>query len=313
MAAGSSFPACGCGSSPSPSRARPTTSSSRVAQLTEELGFDAFFRSDHYLRIGEGAPGPGSTDAWVTLAALGRETDTHPARHARHTGDVPASRRARDPGRAGRRDERRPRRARAGRGLVRRRARRVRDPVPADRRPLRDARGAARDRHRHVDDAGRRAVSFAGRHHQIVDSPALPEARATARARRSSSAVGAPSARRALAARFADEFNLPFAPARLLPRRLRPRPRRVRDAPDRDPATMRFTVAVVAVRRSRRGGVRRGAPAAIGQHARRPARQRSRRARPDEVVERIHAFARGRRRDRLPAGARPRRPRSPAT
>src|SRR5450432_634988 len=44
-----------------------------VAQLSEELGFDAFFRSDHYLHMG-GTPGPGSTDAWVTLAALGRET-----------------------------------------------------------------------------------------------------------------------------------------------------------------------------------------------------------------------------------------------
>ncbi|MEU4234129.1 LLM class F420-dependent oxidoreductase [Nonomuraea sp. NPDC026600] len=45
-----------------------------VAQATERLGFDAFFRSDHYLRIGAGDPGPGSTDAWLTLAALARET-----------------------------------------------------------------------------------------------------------------------------------------------------------------------------------------------------------------------------------------------
>ena len=45
-----------------------------VAQTAEALGFDAFFRSDHYQRIGEGAPGPGSTDAWLTLAAIGRET-----------------------------------------------------------------------------------------------------------------------------------------------------------------------------------------------------------------------------------------------
>ncbi|GAA0431077.1 LLM class F420-dependent oxidoreductase [Acrocarpospora corrugata] len=45
-----------------------------VAQAAERLGFDAFFRSDHYLRIGAGAPGPGSTDAWVTLGALARET-----------------------------------------------------------------------------------------------------------------------------------------------------------------------------------------------------------------------------------------------
>ena len=46
----------------------------RVAQATEALGFDAFFRSDHYQRIGPGDPGPGSTDAWVTLGALARET-----------------------------------------------------------------------------------------------------------------------------------------------------------------------------------------------------------------------------------------------
>ncbi|HEX2361693.1 MAG TPA: TIGR03560 family F420-dependent LLM class oxidoreductase [Jiangellaceae bacterium] len=47
----------------------------RVAQATEELGFDAFFRSDHYLAMGrEGWPGP--TDSWITLGALARETST---------------------------------------------------------------------------------------------------------------------------------------------------------------------------------------------------------------------------------------------
>ncbi|GAA3656362.1 LLM class F420-dependent oxidoreductase [Nonomuraea antimicrobica] len=45
-----------------------------VAQATERLGFDAFFRSDHYQRITPGDPGPGSTDAWITLAGLARET-----------------------------------------------------------------------------------------------------------------------------------------------------------------------------------------------------------------------------------------------
>ncbi|MET9336305.1 LLM class F420-dependent oxidoreductase [Nonomuraea sp. NPDC003804] len=45
-----------------------------VAKATERLGFDAFFRSDHYQRIGPGDPGPGSTDAWITLAGLARET-----------------------------------------------------------------------------------------------------------------------------------------------------------------------------------------------------------------------------------------------
>ena len=43
-----------------------------VARLTESGGFDALFRSDHYLTGGDGLPGP--TDAWVTLAGLARET-----------------------------------------------------------------------------------------------------------------------------------------------------------------------------------------------------------------------------------------------
>ncbi|HSA52978.1 MAG TPA: TIGR03560 family F420-dependent LLM class oxidoreductase, partial [Yinghuangia sp.] len=45
-----------------------------VAKATEDLGFDAFFRSDHYLRMGGGDPLPGPTDAWITLAGLARET-----------------------------------------------------------------------------------------------------------------------------------------------------------------------------------------------------------------------------------------------
>jgi len=53
-----------------------------AAQTAEQCGFDAFFRSDHYLPTPpfgpsgppppEGLPGP--TDAWVTLAGLARET-----------------------------------------------------------------------------------------------------------------------------------------------------------------------------------------------------------------------------------------------
>src|SRR5438477_8706314 len=45
-----------------------------VARVAEESGFDAFFRSDHYLRFGPGDGLPGPTDAWVTLAGLARET-----------------------------------------------------------------------------------------------------------------------------------------------------------------------------------------------------------------------------------------------
>ncbi|MDP9393515.1 MAG: LLM class F420-dependent oxidoreductase [Actinomycetota bacterium] len=48
----------------------------RVATEAERLGFDAFFRSDHYLKMGDADGLPGPTDAWVTLAGLARETST---------------------------------------------------------------------------------------------------------------------------------------------------------------------------------------------------------------------------------------------
>ena len=51
-----------------------------VARAAEELGFDAFFRSDHYLKIGPGSGLPGPTDSWVTLAGL-RAFDAFPMTH----------------------------------------------------------------------------------------------------------------------------------------------------------------------------------------------------------------------------------------
>ncbi|WP_194896263.1 LLM class F420-dependent oxidoreductase [Catenulispora pinisilvae] len=45
-----------------------------VAKASEDLGFDAFFRSDHYLKMGSGTGLPGPTDAWITLAGLARDT-----------------------------------------------------------------------------------------------------------------------------------------------------------------------------------------------------------------------------------------------
>jgi len=47
----------------------------RIAKAAEELGFDAFFRSDHYLKVGPGSGLPGPTDAWITLAALAGQTE----------------------------------------------------------------------------------------------------------------------------------------------------------------------------------------------------------------------------------------------
>ncbi|MEO6123480.1 MAG: LLM class F420-dependent oxidoreductase [Ilumatobacteraceae bacterium] len=47
-----------------------------VAQRAEALGFDAFFRSDHFLAMGDWGGLPGPTDAWITLAGIARETST---------------------------------------------------------------------------------------------------------------------------------------------------------------------------------------------------------------------------------------------
>jgi F420-dependent oxidoreductase-like protein len=44
-----------------------------MAQRAESLGFDGYFRSDHFISFGGGGE-PGPTDSWVTLGALARET-----------------------------------------------------------------------------------------------------------------------------------------------------------------------------------------------------------------------------------------------
>jgi F420-dependent oxidoreductase-like protein len=46
------------------------------ARATEAEGFDGYFRSDHYLKMGNASGRPGPTDSWITLAGLARETST---------------------------------------------------------------------------------------------------------------------------------------------------------------------------------------------------------------------------------------------
>ncbi|MSX68564.1 MAG: LLM class flavin-dependent oxidoreductase, partial [Actinobacteria bacterium] len=45
----------------------------KVAQCAEEEGFDAFFRSDHFLAMGSAEGSPGPTETWTTLGAIARE------------------------------------------------------------------------------------------------------------------------------------------------------------------------------------------------------------------------------------------------
>ncbi|PZG10278.1 LLM class F420-dependent oxidoreductase [Micromonospora craterilacus] len=46
----------------------------RFARLAEDGGFEGFLRADHYQAMGDEEALPGPTDAWLTLAALARET-----------------------------------------------------------------------------------------------------------------------------------------------------------------------------------------------------------------------------------------------
>ena len=153
---------------------------------------------------------------------------------------------------------RRPGRARHRRRLVRRRARRLRHPVPAAGRAVRPARGAARDHHRPVVDARGRDV--------LLRRPPLPAGRLAcacrSRVQRPGPPIiiggGGPIRTPRLAARFAAEFNHLFPPARR--RRSDAGPRSSRRA--RRSAAIRprwcFSAAQVGLRRRRRG---RGRPA----------------------------------------------------
>jgi len=47
----------------------------KLAQRAEELSFDGFFSSDHYLKMGDSVSGlPGPLSAWTTIAGLARDT-----------------------------------------------------------------------------------------------------------------------------------------------------------------------------------------------------------------------------------------------
>lgn len=48
----------------------------RAARHAEDAGYEGFFRADHYLPMHDSAGLPGPTDSWITLGALARETRT---------------------------------------------------------------------------------------------------------------------------------------------------------------------------------------------------------------------------------------------
>ena len=230
----------------------------RVARATEDLGFDAFFRSDHLQRIADGDPGPGSTEAWVTLAGLARETSRIRLGHDGVVGDLPAPRDAGADGGHGRRDERRPGRGRSRQRLVRDRAPVVRPGLPAGGRAVRRARPSS--------SRSDRAVAHRGRGRRTPSPAATTRwpttrrcpARCSSRTRRS--IVGGKGKRRTpeLAARFADEYNVPFDTPEVVGRLLRPGACRVQRRGPRPGVAGAVGGADAGRRAGRRGGTSSG-------------------------------------------------------
>ncbi len=213
-----------------------------VARRAEETGFDAFFRSDHYLTMGgDGLPGP--TDAWLTLAGLARETSTI------RLGTLMTAGTFRLPGplaiSVAQVDQMSGGRVELGLGSGWFEAEHTAYGIPFP------SLGERFDRY-----AEQLAVvtglwstpvgetfSFTGEHYSVLDSPALPK---PVQAGGIPVLVGGGGKKRtpALAARFATEFNTPFASATdagVMFDRVRGACAEI----DRDPATMTMSSALV--------------------------------------------------------------------
>ncbi|GAA3537660.1 LLM class F420-dependent oxidoreductase [Nonomuraea rosea] len=178
-----------------------------VAQATERLGFDAFFRSDHYQRIGAGDPGSGSTDAWITLAGLARET----SRIRLGTLVTPATFRLPGPLAisVAQVDQMSGGRAELGFGTGWFDAEHTAYGIPFP--PVGERFGRFEEQLEIVNGlwTAEKSYSFEGRYYRLVDSPALPK---PVQRPRPPIIIGGFGAKRTprLAAAYADEYNVPF-------------------------------------------------------------------------------------------------------
>src|SRR5580704_11484813 len=149
----------------------------RVATTAEALGFDAFFRSDHLMKMGPGDGLPGPTDSWATLAGLAAETS----------------------------------RIRLG-TLVTAATFRLPGPLAIAVAQVDDMSGGRVELAIGTglwETPPGEKFSFDGAYYQVADSPALPK---PAQRPRPPVIIGGAGRRRtpALAARYADEFNANF-------------------------------------------------------------------------------------------------------
>lgn len=225
------------------------------AQAAEKHGFTGFFRSDHFMKMGDffdGTPGP--TDAWTTLAGLARETSTI------RLGTLVSAVTYRWPGllalQVAQVDQMSGGRAELGLGTgwyeAEHRAYGI--PFPAK-------------RFSHLEEQLEiitglwgtppdQTYSFDGRHYSIADSPALPKPTQA----RIPLIVGGPGPKRtpALAAKYASEFNIVFQPEDVIADRLANVVRACEEI-GRDPATLKRTVGLTVLAGATEQDVRRRA------------------------------------------------------
>jgi len=214
-----------------------------AAQAAERHGFDAFFRSDHFLSMGEHFSGlPGPTDSWVTLAGLARETSTI------RLGTLVTSATFRQPGllaiqvaqvdaMSGGRVE-----LGLGAGWFEAEHKAYGFPFPAKRFGLLTEQLEIVTGLWSTPEGER--FDYAGEHYTLSDSPALPKP--------VQSPVpiiiggGGPKRTPELAARFAAEYNTAFPALERIPE-LFGNVRSAAQAAGRDPSSLVYSVALVAV------------------------------------------------------------------
>ncbi|MCW2772175.1 MAG: luciferase family protein [Nocardioides sp.] len=260
----------------------------RVAQEAERLGFGAFFRSDHYLAMGtDGLPGP--SDAWITLAGIARETSTI------RLGTMMTSATFRLPGplaisvanvdqMSGGRVE-----LGIGAGWFEAEHQKYGIPFPST--------GERFDRFEEqlaiitglwATEGG---FTFEGEHYTVTDSPGLPKPTQTQGHRGGPPVlIGGTGKKRTpeLAARYADEFNLPFVDEATTQTQFA-RVREACEAQDRDPATMTWSNALVLCVGADEAELDRRA-AAIGRE-KAELRENGLAGTPEEVLDKIGRYA----------------------
>ena len=254
-----------------------------VAQTAERAGFNAFFRSDHYQLMGDHFSGlPGPSDAWVTLAGIARETSTI------RLGTLVSSATFRNPGplaiSVANVDDMSNGRIELGLGAgwykVEHDSYALRFPDLGERFDILTEQLEIITGLWNTPHGGR--FNFTGSHYSVTDSPALPKPV------QSPPPIivggGGPKRTPMLAARFAAEFNLPFAPMERFTEQ-RDRVRAACETIGREPESMVYSCAqVVAIGRNDAEVARRAA--AIGRDVD-EMKQNGLCGTPDQVLQRI--------------------------